>query len=142
MKPLRIVLDTNILVSALRSNLGASHRLLLLLGDKRFQIYISVALVLEYETAVKRSSSGIKLTEKEKNDVLDYLCSVGLHQKVHYLWRPYLKDSGDDMVLELAVASGAAGIVTFNKRDFKGIEMFGLKVYTPQEFLRTLGGRL
>jgi putative PIN family toxin of toxin-antitoxin system len=140
-KPLRIVLDTNILVSALKSRLGASHRLLLSLGDKRFQIQLSVALLLEYEAAITNPNSGIKLSAGEKDDILDYLCSVAAHCKVHYLWRPCLNDPGDDMVLELAVASGASGIVTFNRRDFKGIEAWGLKVYTPQAILAFLGGR-
>jgi len=140
-KPLRIVLDTNILVSALRSRLGASHRLLLAIGDKRFQIQLSVTLLFEYEAAIKNPNNGIKLSAEDKDDILDYLCSEARHCKVNYLWRPCLKDPGDDMVLELAVASEASGIVTFNRRDFKGIEAWGLKVYSPQEFLTVLGGR-
>jgi len=135
------VLDTNILVSALRSRFGASHRLLLAVGDKRFQVQLSVSLLLEYEAAIKNPNSGIKLSTDEKNDILDYLCFEARHCKVHFLWRPCLKDPGDDMVLELAVASEASGIVTFNRRDFKGIEAWGLKVYSPQEFLTILGGR-
>lgn len=134
------MLDTNILVSALRSRLGASHRLLLSVGDNRFQIQLSVALLLEYEAAIKNPNSGIKLSAGEKDDILDYLCSEARHCKVHYLWRPCLKDPGDDMVLELAVASEASGVVTFNKRDFKGIEAWGLNIYTPQDLLKILGG--
>lgn len=140
MKPLRIVLDTNILVSALRSRLGASHRLLLAVGDNRLQIQLSVSLLLEYEAAIKNPNCGIKLSPAEKDDILDYLCSEARHCKVHYLWRPCLKDPGDDMVLEVAVASEASGIVTFNRRDFKGIEAWGLKIYSPQEILKILGG--
>jgi putative PIN family toxin of toxin-antitoxin system len=140
-KPLKIVLDTNILVSALRSRLGASHRLLLAVGDNRFQIQLSVSLLLEYEAAIKNPKCGIKLSSAEKDDILDYLCSVAGQCKVHYLWRPCLKDPGDDMVLEVAVASEASGIVTFNRRDFKGIEAWGLKLYTPQDILKILGGR-
>lgn len=140
MKPLKIVLDTNILVSALRSRLGASHRLLLSVGDNRFQIQLSVALLLEYEAAIKNPNSGIKLSAEEKDDILNYLCTEARHCKVHFLWRPCLKDPGDDMVLELAVASESSGIVTFNRRDFKGIGAWGLKIYSPQEFLTLLGG--
>jgi predicted nucleic acid-binding protein len=92
---------------------------------------LSVAMLLEYEAAIKNPNTGIKLSTEEKDDILDYLCSEARHCKVHYLWRPCLKDPGDDMVLELAVASEANGIVTFNRRDFKGIEVWGLKVYTP-----------
>ena len=140
MNPLKIVLDTNILVSALRSRLGASHRLLLSVGDNRLQIQLSVSLLLEYEAAIKNPNCGIKLSSTEKDDILDYLCSEARHCKVHYLWRPCLKDPGDDMVLEVAVASEASGIVTFNRRDFKGIEAWGLKIYSPKEILKILGG--
>ena len=134
------MLDTNILVSALRSRLGASHRLLLSVGDNRLQIQLSVSLLLEYEAAIKNPNCGIKLSSTEKDDILDYLCSEARHCKVHYLWRPCLKDPGDDMVLEVAVASEASGIVTFNRRDFKGIEAWGLKIYSPKEILKILGG--
>lgn len=141
MGPLKIVMDTNVLVSAVRSSLGASHRLLLAVGDKRIQIQLSVPLLLEYEAAIKDPHCGIKLSNAEKDDILDYLCSQGKPCRVHYLWRPCLKDPGDDMVLEAAVASDAAGIVTFNRRDFKGVEAWGLRVYSPHEILRKLGGR-
>jgi putative PIN family toxin of toxin-antitoxin system len=141
MKPLKIVIDTNVIVSGLRSSLGASYKLLSLVGDERFECCLSVALVLEYESAIKRAATGIKLSAEEKDQVLDFLCASGRHQKVHFLWRPQLKDPGDDMVLELAVAAGAEAIVTFNRSDFKGSEKFGIKIVSPQEFLGRLGGR-
>lgn len=141
MKPLKIVVDTNVIVSGLRSSLGASYKLLSLVGDERFEYFLSVALVLEYESAIKRAATGIKLSAEEKDHVLDFLCASGRHQKVHFLWRPQLKDPGDDMVLELAAAAGAEAIVTFNQADFKGSERFGVKIVSPQEFLRRLGGR-
>jgi predicted nucleic acid-binding protein len=71
---------------------------------------------------------------------LDYLCQTGIHQQVHFLWRPFLKDPSDDMVLELAVAAGADRIVTFNQADFKGTEKFGVRAVKPQEILKLLGG--
>ena len=120
MKPHRIVLDTNVVVSGLRSSEGASYKLLMALDDPRLRFYLSVTLVLEYESAIKRSATGIRLSSAEKDSVLDYLCQAGVHQQVHFLWRPCLKDPSDDMVLELAVAAGADKIVTFNQADFKG----------------------
>ena len=68
-------------------------------------------------------------------DILDYLCAAGEKRQIFYLWRPLLKDSKDDMVLELAVESESNWIVTFNKRDFKGCETFGINLATPKEFL-------
>ena len=131
----RIVIDTNVLIAALRSRRGASYRLLMLLGSDKFAIHISVPLVLEYEAAAKRMLDRIPLTEQDVDDVLDYLCAVGAHQELFYLWRPYLRDPHDDMVLELAVAAGCDAIVTQNRRDFEGIEPFGIEVLTPREFL-------
>ena len=135
----KIVIDTNILVSGLRSAEGASYKLLMALDDPRLRFYLSVTLVLEYEAAIKRPATGIRLSAVDKDSILDYLCQLGVHQKVHFLWRPFLKDPSDDMVLELAVAAGADRIVTFNQADFKGIEKFGIRAVKPQEILKLLG---
>ncbi len=138
MKP-RIVLDTNVLISALRSRNGASFILLRLIGRERFDLCISVPLVLEYESAAKRLSRSIGLRYSDIDDILDYLCRVSEHREIFFLWRPFLKDPMDDMVLELAVESEVDFVVTHNLRDFKGIEQFGISAITPQEFLRKLG---
>lgn len=132
-------MDTNVLISGLRSRRGASFRLLRLLGKGRFQTVLSVPLVLEYESVAKRQSRTLGLTHSDIDDVLDFLCKVSEHRRIFYLWRPFLRDPGDDMVLELAVEAGAKFIVTHNLRDFAGAEQFGLQVVTPQEFLRRLG---
>jgi predicted nucleic acid-binding protein len=58
---------------------------------------------------------------------------------VFFLWRPFLRDPKDDMLLELAVAAGCDAIVSYNKRDLAGVKDFGLKVYTPKEFLARIG---
>ncbi len=55
------------------------------------------------------------------------------------MWRPFLKDSKDDLVLEVAVESQSNYIITYNKKDFVGVEQFGLKVLTPKVFLEKLG---
>ena len=65
--------------------------------------------------------------------------NVANRRKVYYLWRPFLKDPKDDMVLELAASAGCDIIVTYNKDDFKGVEQFGVRVMTAQEFLRAIG---
>ena len=135
-----VVIDTNVLVSALRSRDGASFLLISLLGENdKFDIYISVALILEYEDAAKRLIEKTQITEDVIDDVIDYICQIGREQQVFFLWRPYLKDPNDDMVLELAVAAGCNFIITHNKKDFKNIEEFGLKAISPAEFLRMIG---
>ena len=135
----KIVIDTNVLLAALRSRRGASFRLLSLLGRNLFEISISVPLVLEYEAAAKRISREVGLTHRDIDDLLDYLCGVGDRRQVFFLWRPFLKDPGDEMVLELAVEAGCDYVVTYNVRDFAGAERFGVRVVKPQEFLRLIG---
>ncbi|MCI0553093.1 MAG: PIN domain-containing protein [Anaerolineae bacterium] len=128
------------LVSALRSRDGASFLLISLLGESdKFDIYISVAMVLEYEDAAKRLIEKTQITEDVVDAVIDYICQIGNEQQVFFLWRPFLKDPKDDMVLELAVAAGCNFIITYNKQDFKNIEEFGIQAISPVEFLRMIG---
>ena len=135
----RILIDTSVLTSALRSRQGASYRLLSLLGSGKFAVSLSVPLLLEYEQVAKRLVGQIPLTETDIDDILDYFCQMAGHQRVFYLWRPFLKDPEDDMVLELAVAANCGYVVTFNTRDFAGAEQFGIRIVTPREFLQLIG---
>jgi putative PIN family toxin of toxin-antitoxin system len=135
---MKIVIDTNVLVSALRSRRGASFKLVSVLPSDEFSIAISVPLVLEYEDALKRLESSA-ITSQDIGNFVDFLCKIGHHQEIFFLWRPFLPDPSDDHVLEVAVAAGCDAIVTYNKRDFKGIERFGLRVLDPREFLSEIG---
>jgi putative PIN family toxin of toxin-antitoxin system len=132
----RIVLDTNVLISAMRSNRGPAFRLVSLLGAGRFEISLSVGLAFEYESVLGRATP---LNAEEIAELLDFLCSIAVRQRVFYLWRPMLRDPGDDLVLELAVASRSRAIVTFNHRDFAGSEQFGIEILSPARFLQQLG---
>jgi len=139
-KPLQIVLGTNVFLAALRSRQGASHRLLQEIGrNPAIQIHLSVPLVLEYEEIAKRHSRALGLTHQDVDDIIDYLCSVAGLRSIFYLWRPHLPDPEDDMLLELAVEAGCSRIVTFNQRDFRGSEQFGVRAVTPQVVLREIG---
>ena len=137
---LQIVIDTNVFVAALRSQYGASYKLLMLLESGQFEINLSVPLAVEYEQAgmrlVGRKSD---LKARDIDDILDYVCSVANKREIYYLWRPFLSDPKDDMVLELAVSAGCEIIVTYNTDDFKGAERFGIRVMTAREFLQDLG---
>lgn len=141
MSPPRVVLDTNVLVAAIRSRRGASFRVLERVGTAAFEIAVSVALVLEYEEVLMRHRGDAGLDESDVGDLIDYLCAVARRQEIFYLWRPALRDPDDDLVLEVAVAAGCDGIVTFNTRDFVGAERFGLWVEPPREFLGRIGAR-
>jgi len=137
---MKVVLDTNVICSALRSRRGASSLLLRVLGTDAYEAHLTVPLYLEYsEQALLVVSAGI--AERETvDDILDYVCDVMVLDPVHFLWRPFLRDADDDMVLEAAVAGGCSHIVTHNTRDFRGVEEFGIAVLTPGQFLQLLRG--
>jgi putative PIN family toxin of toxin-antitoxin system len=130
-----IVLDTNVLVAALKSSRGTSFRLLSLVEQNRFTLHVSTPLVTEYEAVLKRGITS--LSAEEIDDVIDFLCSRAVLNKIFYLWRPVLKDPDDDFVLELAVKANAT-IVTWNVVDFKRAARFDIAVMTPREFLASL----
>lgn len=131
----RIVIDTNVLVAALRSNRGASFHLVQKLGSPQFQPVISPPLCLEYEDVLCRPGMLPGLTPEDIADFLDYFLSVSIECRIHFLWRPHLPDPKDDLVLELALAGGAGFIITHNSRDFQGVEALGIRVVTPDDFL-------
>jgi putative PIN family toxin of toxin-antitoxin system len=137
--PDSIVIDTNVLISALRSRRGASYQLLSLVGTGLFELNVSVPLVFEYEEVAKRQARTLGLTHGDVDDVIDYLCSVAHHRRIYFLWRPVLRDPRDDMVLELAVEAECEYIVTHNVEDFAGADRFGVGILRPGAFLRRIG---
>ncbi len=135
MGSINVVIDTNVLIAALKSKQGASHKLLFSLPNNAYKPNISVPLFLEYEAVAKRTGLVSGLNNEEINAILDYILSKSSIREIFYLWRPYLKDPKDDLVLEVAVESQSEYIITFNKMDYKGIDKFGINVVTPQEFI-------
>lgn len=129
-----VVIDTNVLASALRSRVGASYELLSELGKGRYRHVVTVPLVMEYEDVLLRPGM-VRVGQDAVNDILDYLCATAIHQSVHFLWRPRLSDVKDDMVLEAAVNGQCAAIVTWNVRDFAPASEFGIHVMDPKTFL-------
>jgi putative PIN family toxin of toxin-antitoxin system len=136
--PLSVVLDTNVLIAGLRSRRGASFRILSLIGTGQFDLNVSVPLIFEYEDVAKRQASELGLTASDIDDLLDYICGVAEHRQIYFLWRPFLRDPKDDMVLELAVEAACDCIVTHNLSDFTGVEQFGIRVLTPAQFLKRI----
>jgi len=135
MSPINIVIDTNVLITALKSKRGASHSLLMQLTDGVYRPNISVPLFIEYESVAKRSGMVGGLNPGDIDAVLDYLLSQSRLREIFYLWRPFLRAPKDDLVLEVAVESESKTIITFNQRDFKGVEKFGIRAVTPRDFL-------
>lgn len=135
----RVVIDTNVIISALRSNKGASNQFLRMLGKELFECAISVPLILEYEEVCKRLMPPLGITNAQIDSFIDYICQVSLHRQIFYLWRPQLPDADDDFLLDLAVEAQADFIITFNKKDFHGVERFNIRLATPKEFMQILG---
>lgn len=138
---MKLVLDTNVLVAGLRSNKGASRRILALLPNGTLKLLLSVPLLLEYEAVLKRphhlEASG--LSEQDVDVILDMIAASANEIRLHYLWRPMLRDPSDDMVAEVAVAGNAEALVTLNERDFGPLtENFGIAVLNPGALIALL----
>ncbi len=133
---MRIILDTNVLVSGLRSNRGASFKLLSLIGSDHFQTVISVAVFLEYEEVLLRENI---LNANDVDTLLLYLYKVSHKQSIFFLYRPNSGDPKDEMFFDLAIASQADYLVTYNLKDYKNASQYGFKVIAPKELLEKLG---
>lgn len=136
---MRLVLDTNIIVAALRSPSGGSAALLRRIRAGEIRMLLSVPLFLEYEAVVLRPQhlQAAGISEADVVNVLDVLALFAEPVAIHYLWRPRLRDPADEMLLELAVNGRADAIVTFNKADFGAAPGdFGIEVVGPGDILR------
>jgi putative PIN family toxin of toxin-antitoxin system len=135
------VLDTSVVVSALRSQSGASRRLLGLVADRRLVPLATPALFLEYEDVLKRPEqrevSGLTLAQVDVT--LAALAAAVEPVEVRFAWRPQLADPDDEMVLDAAVNGRADALVTHNLADFAQVApRFGLIVVRPGELLERM----
>jgi len=138
---MRLVLDTNVMVAAIRSSGGASHRLLAAALTHELTLVASVPLMIEYQAVMTRlehlTVSGLSAADIDV--LLDAVASVAEPVRLAFLWRPIVKDPDDDMVFETAVNGRAEAIVTFNTRDFAHAGLaFGIDVLTPSATLKKL----
>jgi len=141
MKKYQVIIDTNVIVSAFRSKKGASHLLVNLLRDQdtRWEANISTALVLEYESVLKREMHVQEKSFQMVDDLIDDIVALSNRHRIFYLLRPYLKDKNDDFILELAFSSSTDYIVTYNTNNFIRAKSFGIETITPKDFLQTIG---
>jgi putative PIN family toxin of toxin-antitoxin system len=136
----QVVIDTNVIVSALRSQRGASALLLSMLDRGLFEMHISVPLALEYEDVLLRKRDELGLSANDVVELVDSLCAVARrHDRIYFTWRPMLPHERDEHILDLAVKAQCQAIITYNVRDFSGIERFGIRAIDPQSFLREIG---
>jgi putative PIN family toxin of toxin-antitoxin system len=137
----RTVLDSDVLVAAIRSDRGASRQLLEAALERKFPLLLSVPLIIEYEAVITRPEhlEVAGASASEIGILLDALVSLSEQVKLSFRWRPILSDPEDDMVLETAVNGSAEVLVTFNQRHFApAAKTFELKVLTPGEALELL----
>ena len=140
---MRFVIDTNVVLSALISKTGASYQLLRWLFEcEAPHSVISTPLVIEYEDVLMRPDHRQRypqFTDEDLERFIDDICTVSIHQSIFYLWRPFLSDPKDDMVLETAFNGNAETIVTYNLRDFRQVrENFDIEVVSPGDFWQQL----
>ncbi len=138
------VLDTSVMVAALRSRRGASRQLLLGALTHRFELLLSVPLLLEYEAVLTRTDqlAAFGIGRRDVERLMDDITAVARPVRLSYRWRPQLSDAKDDMVLETAVNGNSDAVVTFNQADFASLsERFDCRVILPREALHELRGK-
>lgn len=136
---MRLVLDTNVIVTSLRSPTGALAEILRRVRRREIMMIVSVGLFVECEAVVTRPEhlTAAGATAEEVRNVRDVIAGFVEATEIHYLWRPRLRNPDDDMVLEAAVNGRADTIVTFNGRDFGTVPaQFGVTVVRPDELLK------
>ncbi len=133
---MKLVIDSDVIFSGLYSSRGASFQVLRAVQMKMLEVGLSVALYEEYVDVLNRAAMREILSDEERETFLDFFCERSALLDVFYLWRPFLKDPKDDLVLEAAVAFGADAILTYNIKDFKGCEMFGIRILKPSDYLK------
>ena len=138
---MRCVLDTNVVVAAMRTPGGASAALLMAARGGSITMLANVALALEYEATCRLADHRLVagLDDEQVGIFIDAILAMVEPVETHYLWRPLLRDPADEFVLEAAVNGQAGAIVTLNRRDFGAAPAtFGIEVLNPGELLRRL----
>jgi putative PIN family toxin of toxin-antitoxin system len=135
----QIVIDTNVLVSGLRSGRGASYKLLSILNDHRWQVNVSTPLIYEYEEILKNVSEELGLTLQDVDLTIAAICNIANFHLIFFLWRPMAKDPDDEFLIDLAFKAQADFIITYNQKDLQPVERFGIRVVTPKQFLQIVG---
>jgi putative PIN family toxin of toxin-antitoxin system len=138
---MRVVLDTSVLVAALRSRLGASNRVLLEVAERRVTPLVTTAVFLEYEAVLPRPEQQLAagMNPADIEGFLAAFASTAEPVELSFLWRPQLKDPAAELMLEAAVNGRAAAIITHNVNDFRpAAERFGVATLAPAEFLKEL----
>ena len=135
-----IVVDTSVLISALIGSQGSNREILRRCLQGRYNPVLSNTLFLEYEDVSKRENilELCPLTSNEIRELLNAFYKTCRWVPIYYLWRPNIKDEGDNFLIELALAGNASRIITNNIKDLKNAELIfpDLQIETPEQFLQ------
>ena len=141
-----VTIDTNVLFQAFYSNRGASHEILRLVRHGEVSMAVSVPVFQEYRDVLSRAESrqALQLAPEDIETIMQFVAAVGRPTSIAYSWRPNLRDEADNMILELAVASGSDYLITQNTRDFlldADLNNEDVRIVTPRQFVRTWRNR-
>jgi putative PIN family toxin of toxin-antitoxin system len=138
---MRVVLDTSVLVAGLRSQFGASSKVLYAVAEQRCTPLVTTAVFLEYQAVLLRSEQRLA-TGMSANDVEGFLAafaSAAEPVELNFFWRPQLRDPADELMLEAAVNGQAQALITHNVRDFQpATARFGVRTLTPRAYLEEI----
>jgi uncharacterized protein len=137
-----IVVDTNVLVGALLGPTGPHRSVVRHCFRGLARPVIATALLNEYRDVWSRPEVWVRcrIDADRRQAFLEDFVSMCTWVDVYYRWRPNLRDEGDNHLVDLAVAGGAAYIVTNNLRDFAGAELRfpAIRVVGSEQMLREL----
>jgi len=131
MIPLRLVLDTNIVVSAAVKPDGLQRTVLLLATTKPARLYVSSAIVSEYRDVLSRPE--LRIRKGIQQQILQFVRKRA-HAVSPHLRLQVTSDPDDNIFLECADAARADYLVTGNTRHFPKFWKRA-KVITSREFL-------
>lgn len=133
---MRLVLDADVIVAAMRSPSGASAAILHSVRQGHATLLLSVPLAIEYEAACQKPEHryAAGLSERQVDIFLNAVIAMAEPVETYILWRPQLRDLNDEMVLEVAVNGHADALITFNMRDYGNVpRRFGVDLLLPRE---------
>jgi predicted nucleic acid-binding protein len=135
---MRAVMETSVLVSAFRSQSGASYELLRLLREAKWTLVLSNTVLGEYHEVLHREAGVLRITHTDTDAYLDVLCALAEQRMLASEWQPAAADPDDEPLVQLAREAGVRYLVTHNVRDVRGASQFGVQVLRPAEFLELL----
>lgn len=139
---LRVVIDTDVLLSAFISPAGASRQLVLAALDGKFALLLSTPLLVEYESVLRRPLhlTRARAADADVTEILDALAGLCVPVVFDYNWRPTGAHADDELVVETAINGHADAVATFNLKDMREAgARFGFRAQRPGPLVNRIG---